>query len=665
MFHVFLNKVLLLWASLLLSVVHSNDLRDITQQIFNFSPDNSFIPTAFGDFNSDKLTDMVVLKVDDDSKERTSVKILIARQQSLVATNSEKYFSSGDTKSGTECRLETGSIVSAVPADFDGDGGMDLLLLFTESETQGPPYTARILWGEHRIDPPTHKLLCFGDTPQEWRQEISGLMSEPLVFDYDGDYTADLLTTDSNNTRIVYNFRMHHREVAPTKIVLPAPDQPPEQFKAQHSNAYIDLNDDGAADLFITTQEGIEMYENLLTKDKDSATYRFHKKIHWPANDKCTVDQCVGQAVFTDFALSGKLDMILPICFDPECGNSSIFLVPLAEMWAWEKEEWNPKWQPMTLMLGEGDQFRFLPPAAGDDPLQLLSPRVGDVDLDGFPDLIMTMYNKTDGKANEAPYKSQLLLNVPCSSADHPFAGCMPYFRRFQVQPGYTAGVDNTILSSFFDLYEDGRLDLISVETNKNSAGYKKDAYKLKAFTNRTQDSDAYFLKVIVLSGSCSVNNCYNHSVYVPYGTNSGGQTVRYQSQRPGPETFDEFQSVAGQLAQTSHFSLQLPYTIFGLGMAPNFVDFLKVSVSNKTHSWPQIIPNSQLYVLPYPPDNPDKWEAKLFLYPGKSILYTGLALVGTCVFVSLLILALHLRERRQDHQAKLQEANRFHFDAM
>ena len=89
------------------------------------------------------------------------------------------------------------------------------------------------------------------------------------------------------------------------------------------------------------------------------------------------------------------------------------------------------------------------------------------------------------------------------------------------------------------------------------------------------------------------------------------------------------------------------------------------MSVSNKTHSWPQIIPNSQLYVLPYPPDNPDKWEAKLFLYPGKSILYTGLALVGTCVFVSLLILALHLRERRQDHQAKLQEANRFHFDAM
>lgn len=71
------------------------------------------------------------------------------------------------------------------------------------------------------------------------------------------------------------------------------------------------------------------------------------------------------------------------------------------------------------------------------------------------------------------------------------------------------------------------------------------------------------------------------------------------------------------------------------------------------------------MYIIPYPPDHPEQWEAKLFLYPSKSITYTGLALVGTCLLVSLIILGLHMRERRQDHQAKLQEAHRFHFDAM
>jgi hypothetical protein len=88
--------------------------------------------------------------------------------------------------------------------------------------------------------------------------------------------------------------------------------------------------------------------------------------------------------------------------------------------------------------------------------------------------------------------------------------------------------------------------------------------------------------------------------------------------QRPGPETFDSFQSAGAQLTQTAHFALQLPYTIFGLGMAPNFVDYLWVNISGKTHSWPQIIPNSQLYIIPYPPNQPDSWAAKISIFPSK-----------------------------------------------
>jgi hypothetical protein len=39
--------------------------------------------------------------------------------------------------------------------------------------------------------------------------------------------------------------------------------------------------------------------------------------------------------------------------------------------------------------------------------------------------------------------------------------------------------------------------------------------------------------------------------------------------------------------------------------------------------------------------------------------------MVGTCLLTSLIILLLHVRERRQDRHAKMQETNRFHFDAM
>ena len=122
---------------------------------------------------------------------------------------------------------------------------------------------------------------------------------------------------------------------------------------------------------------------------------------------------------------------------------------------------------------------------------------------------------------------------------------------------------------------------------------------------------------------------------------------------------------MAVQLPQSAHFALQTPYTIFGLGLSPNFIDYLWVKVFNLTHDWPQIIPNSQLYIIPYPPNAADQWKAKISIIPSKNIVITGLAMIGTCLVTVLVILALHWRERRQDRQAKLQESNRFHFDAM
>ena len=51
-------------------------------------------------------------------------------------------------------------------------------------------------------------------------------------------------------------------------------------------------------------------------------------------------------------------------------------------------------------------------------------------------------------------------------------------------------------MATFFDLYENGMFDVILVEKEDGK-------YRLGAFTNITQDSDAYFVKVIVLSGKC------------------------------------------------------------------------------------------------------------------------------------------------------------------
>ena len=72
--------------------------------------------------------------------------------------------------------------------------------------------------------------------------------------------------------------------------------------------------------------------------------------VPWPALPDCTVDVCIGQAVFADFDLDGKLDLLLPACFDPKCANSSLLQVGLEKLWNWE--ETKDIWAVMSLELG-------------------------------------------------------------------------------------------------------------------------------------------------------------------------------------------------------------------------------------------------------------------------------------------------------------------------
>ena len=62
------------------------DLRDITSLVFG-KDENSFVPAAFGDFNSDKLTDIFVLKED-----QKSVAVLLASEQNVVSVDSSPVF---------------------------------------------------------------------------------------------------------------------------------------------------------------------------------------------------------------------------------------------------------------------------------------------------------------------------------------------------------------------------------------------------------------------------------------------------------------------------------------------------------------------------------------------------------------------------------------------
>ena len=55
------------------------------------------------------------------------------------------------------------------------------------------------------------------------------------------------------------------------------------------------------------------------------------------------------QVVFADFNLEGELDLVLPVCFDPLCTNSSLLQHTVKELW--EKGA-KMEWKIMSLDLG-------------------------------------------------------------------------------------------------------------------------------------------------------------------------------------------------------------------------------------------------------------------------------------------------------------------------
>ncbi|TRY56730.1 hypothetical protein DNTS_012990, partial [Danionella cerebrum] len=132
-----------------------------------------------------------------------------------------------------------------------------------------------------------------------------------------------------------------------------------------------------------------------------------------------------------------------------------------------------------------------------------------------------------------------------------------------------------------------------------------------------------------------------------------------------------------GQLSQSAHLALQLPYTVLGLGRSANFLDHLYVGIPRppggktltiwreggimdrkasgegeradaldvRKQEWTAIIPNSQLIVIPYPQNDPRSWSAKLYLTPSNIVLLTAIALIGVCIFILVIIGILHWQE--------------------
>jgi integrin alpha FG-GAP repeat containing protein 1 len=235
----------------------------------------------------------------------------------------------------TSCTLNDYKILAASPADFDGDGGMDVLIVASNVDYADDPdkIESFVLWGEHSKQTDqgggTHTLLCREKSIKNgWDHQIM-MDSHPLVMDGNGDAIADLYgSTDDGKSRGIWIFG-RDRTVAPRFVTLQA--NVTFKFRRPHSNAFVDLNNDGNADIFVTSEDGLELWENRGAES--DAHFKLHRKISPTFDCKAPAGgPCIGQSIFSDFDLDGKLDMIFPACAD-DCKTSTLYWATLEELW--------------------------------------------------------------------------------------------------------------------------------------------------------------------------------------------------------------------------------------------------------------------------------------------------------------------------------------------
>lgn len=528
--------------------------------------------------------------------------------------NKLKIFLSSETgqqfQSYINCTFES-IITSVVPGDFNGDSVMDVLITLING-TDSSERDVRILWGTNG------NIECKSPI-------IFTVVNQPLVVDFNGDMIPDIIAETRTGERYVWFSSKQ-------KLFINKLLSSNQKFGNPHSSGLIDMNDDLAADILIMGEYYIEV--GIYSGGK----FKFSNEsiIHYPNTSS---DHIKLQSTFVDLNLDAKLDVIMPVCHDSNCDSSAIYLLNKTSF----------KWELLF------DSFKYnnvtwgfkLPKGSPLDMAALpVTLRAGDIDMDGYPDFLTILETKSP---KESKSRAVILKNIPCNShcvSDR----CLEVIWDI---PGLK-DVPNIEIAAFFDIFENGILDIL--------ASSKDNEWKIHALVH-SGNQDSCFMKVLVLNGLC--DKC-KELKDMPRGVNQPGPIVQYNM-----TTQDGHHKVSKtvQISQTAYFPLHLPYSVFGLGETPNFVDALTVAIpSNKSvhkREWTQIIPNSQIVVIPHPPQDEGRWIKKLFVTPSQYVLLTGISLIGTCAFIAIIVGILHWREKKEDKKEKMQDAYRFHFDAM
>ncbi|KAH9890573.1 hypothetical protein C8Q73DRAFT_793017 [Cubamyces lactineus] len=625
---------------------------------------------AFGDFNGDQFLDLLTLGSDHQTL-------------SVYLWDHENYVFRKSVTSKHPRR-----VYNVIPGDFTQDGRLDLLV-YSQSSRSGEVaielYVASPSGG-------------FDFTPISAPASAS---AQPIPMDINGDLKIDLFGIPSSSSssspfkvwQNVWNASASKPDLF--DIVDPKLSGAQCTLSNPHSNAAVDLNGDCLADIFLVCEDRSgSKYFQIWVNNKDDG-FSMKQQGRLPPGT---------QAIsFADIDRDGTLDMLFPTCSSvststgigskcsiniaynkqlPLCTSSTAPSVVNGKRVCRPPDDLctaDPNFQFDLNDRADNDAFVRIPlsdifPPSSKSPtspgLLVLDTtqnppipvpiKLGDVNQDGFPDFLAVVVT---GTGSHRPRTPQLVISEPCARG---VPGCNQdgsgrrgwHVVKKDVDP--LKNIQDARSVAFLDMDEDGTLDIMVQRTGDQGEGNI-------LFVQNNFYYDAFFLKAIVLNGACGSGTCPaadGAKKYHPYGVSYSGATYKYtvldtSGRRSAAQV--------GQMPQAAYQSLLTPYVYFGLGRTNNYIENLFVGSTKHTDqhyiNMEGVIPNSKVVIIP--PVEGDTWKRELYLRPGEWIPWVTLTVVASLIILAIIVLVLHLNEKREDELERRRASHHINFDAL
>ncbi|TIA87048.1 hypothetical protein E3P81_04076 [Wallemia ichthyophaga] len=643
----------------------------------NLEPPGTTRISALADLNGDQFIDLISI---DSSNNSIST---------YIWDHSAKSFKISSTATSPF------PLDSLIPTDIDGDGLIDLIAVGSPDDNQ----IKMSLYPGHGDGFDTHSPLPSIRYTQPTFLDAYGDLSP----DYIGYAYADDANTDTGTLSL---FRNHNGSLSSSPLNF---DGQPCKLTQKHSNAFIDLDGDCLADVFLLCDE---------STDKDNKDTAFQIWRNNPSNNTFTLHSHTplppnsGLVTFADFNRDGTLDMVFPSCASvdgngvgrechinvwfnkqmPLCVDSRSFDALLHPSLFSKNGDHTRCRNPSDLCVADEKfvldstnalsvsvdeltkgnatlRMEWLSEAnAHSQPLLL---RLGDYNLDSFPD-ILALLHYDDGSDRGA-----ILENTAVSDGQVTEAGG----RTIELRDGskYAAlhNITDARVVSWLDIDDDGTLDVMVQRQHGLT------------FIQNNMPNDAFFLKTLLLNGVCDT---YCQDVRLYDDTHGGdgegeGDTALYKPFKPfgaallGGSYKLTILDTAGrrhaaqfaQVPSTASDALYTPYSFTGVGRTNNYIENLHVGSTFKDTSqtldnshkvnFEGIIPNAQVVITPK--TNEHSWHIEMYLKKNKWVPFVAIVVSTLCLILGAVVFALHVHEKKEDQVERRKESHHINFQAL